>query len=287
MMTKQLTSVHLKWLAIITMTIDHFGVIVLAPYQQSPAIGTLYIIARLIGRIAFPLFAFMIVEGVIKTKHPLRYLLRLMIMTITIAVAMAVLQAMNMSLLAGNIFIDLTMAALTMTAFIQKPFWQKALGVLPLGYYWYASQTPSLPAYLRPDYGLYGLILFGVFFGALVVLPSWRRRRLRAKDINLADPYLLPESPYQIASHAFMFLHILWYIIYVVSLSVLPGQPAIVLWLGRYAGAQSYALLSGLILLFYHGEKGKAQRWFQLFSYLYYPLHFVGLYGIYLLTTWF
>ena len=59
----------LKIIAAITMTIDHIGAI-LFPH---------ILILRIIGRIAFPIFAFMIAEGCKYTKNKLRYLLFMMI----------------------------------------------------------------------------------------------------------------------------------------------------------------------------------------------------------------
>ena len=53
----------LKWIAIITMIIDHVGA---ALYPQ-------HLILRIIGRIAFPIFCFLLVEGAIHTHNIRRY----------------------------------------------------------------------------------------------------------------------------------------------------------------------------------------------------------------------
>lgn len=58
---------HLKIFAIITMTIDHVGAVL---YPQ-------YHVLRIIGRFAFPIFAFLIVEGMIHTHDAKKYLIRL------------------------------------------------------------------------------------------------------------------------------------------------------------------------------------------------------------------
>lgn len=63
----------LKMIAIITMTIDHIGYILI------PTDTTTYMIFRCIGRIAFPIFCFLIVEGFHHTKSPINYLIRLLI----------------------------------------------------------------------------------------------------------------------------------------------------------------------------------------------------------------
>lgn len=62
-----LNAFQLKILAIIFMTIDHIGAI-LFPYEM------LY---RQIGRLAFPIYCFLIVEGVVHSRDVKMYLLRL------------------------------------------------------------------------------------------------------------------------------------------------------------------------------------------------------------------
>ena len=55
------------------MTIDHIG------YIFIPSDTTTYMVFRCIGRIAFPIFCFLIVEGFHHTKSPINYLIRLLI----------------------------------------------------------------------------------------------------------------------------------------------------------------------------------------------------------------
>lgn len=59
-----LSNNQLKIIAIITMTIDHIGAYLLPQYA----------ILRIIGRLAFPIFAYMIAEGCTYTKNRRRYL---------------------------------------------------------------------------------------------------------------------------------------------------------------------------------------------------------------------
>ena len=62
----------LKWIAVITMLIDHVGVVFFPEYS----------IIRWIGRISFPLFAFLICEGYRHTSNIWKYFLRLGIFAI-------------------------------------------------------------------------------------------------------------------------------------------------------------------------------------------------------------
>ncbi|MBE5965922.1 MAG: hypothetical protein E7255_02995 [Lachnospiraceae bacterium] len=64
-------SFTLKMIAIITMLIDHIGAIFI------PENTLLYFIFRGIGRLAFPIFVFLIVEGFYHTSNIKRYLARL------------------------------------------------------------------------------------------------------------------------------------------------------------------------------------------------------------------
>jgi hypothetical protein len=63
---------QIKWIAVITMTIDHIGFFLLNETTD------IYLMFRTIGRVAFPLFAFMIAEGYFHTRSKLKYFIRLL-----------------------------------------------------------------------------------------------------------------------------------------------------------------------------------------------------------------
>lgn len=66
-MERKLTSNQLKLLAMLTMTLDHIGV------QMFP--GVLWL--RIVGRLAFPIYAYMIAEGCAHTRNRRKYLLQM------------------------------------------------------------------------------------------------------------------------------------------------------------------------------------------------------------------
>ena len=63
----------LKLIAMITMLIDHMTAILV------PVTSPFYLIGRIIGRVAFPIYCFLIVEGLKHTSNIKKYLLRLLI----------------------------------------------------------------------------------------------------------------------------------------------------------------------------------------------------------------
>ena len=66
---RRLSSLDLKILAAVTMLIDHLGITL---FPQA-------VWMRCVGRLAFPLFAFLIAEGFCRTRSFQRYLLRLLL----------------------------------------------------------------------------------------------------------------------------------------------------------------------------------------------------------------
>ena len=64
---KLLNNFTLKMIAILAMAIDHIGAVLFPQYD----------IFRIVGRIAFPIFAFTLVEGFMHTKDIKKYMLRL------------------------------------------------------------------------------------------------------------------------------------------------------------------------------------------------------------------
>ena len=82
----------LKLIAILSMLIDHAGATIIRTLWQSPVISSsvsqsrlwseIYKISRSVGRIAFPIFCFLIVEGFLHTRNVWRYARRLFLFSL-------------------------------------------------------------------------------------------------------------------------------------------------------------------------------------------------------------
>ena len=85
-----LSSSALKIIALIAMTIDHFAAVILVHshtldtvvFRSGMTVCTWYDIMRWTGRLAFPIFAFLLCEGYSHTRNRLRYGLSLLVMAI-------------------------------------------------------------------------------------------------------------------------------------------------------------------------------------------------------------
>ena len=82
MQYKILSRSALKWIALITMFIDHIGAIIGSIVFESWQLGWLYDTLRTIGRVSFPIFAFFIAEGWFYTHSKKKYFFTLLIFAI-------------------------------------------------------------------------------------------------------------------------------------------------------------------------------------------------------------
>lgn len=270
-----LDSYHIKWIALITMFIDHTGVIVLLPFL-GPSHG-LYVLFRLIGRLAFPLFAFMVVEAMTHSSRPLRYIQRLALMGLFIGVAIAFLTFLNFDVFAGNIFVDLTLGALTLYLMSHRRLWVRFFSIFPFLYIAliqvYEASIRVEFTYanaIRADYGIYGFTLMLGFFIAKKYV-NWSRNR-NGNPTPSSLTWLDIQHVAMTSGFSLLLINLAWYVLFLIN----PSNPEL-----SFMGAQSYALLSMFFIFRYSGKLGHAPRWFKPFTYAFYPLHFIVIYLIY------
>lgn len=141
----------LKWIAIITMVIDHTAHVLV------PTMFPEYTVMRYIGRLAFPIFCFLLVEGFLHTSDVKKYLIRMLIFA-----------------LVAEIPFDLALSGQAFYWGHQNVFWTLFLGLLVM----YLIQTfPAkwmipvagiggmlIAHLLSTDYGAGGVLLIFVFY---------------------------------------------------------------------------------------------------------------------------
>ena len=76
---KVLSGAELKYIAFLSMLIDHVNKALIYPYLNGGILSYISNVFDIIGRIAFPIFAFLLVEGYFKSKNTKKYLLNLIL----------------------------------------------------------------------------------------------------------------------------------------------------------------------------------------------------------------
>ena len=142
-----LTSYQLKWIAVITMVIDHIGA-VLFPGE---------LILRIIGRLSFPIFCFLLTEGFCHTHNRKAYMQRLGVFA-----------------LVSEIPYDLTFHGRLLELERQNIFFTLLVGVILLhllesGGQWLLQAAKVLfmmwiAEVFKVDYGYEGILLIGIFY---------------------------------------------------------------------------------------------------------------------------
>ena len=140
-----LTSFQIKCLACLFMLIDHAGVTLV------PISSPCYIYFRMMGRLAFPLFAYMLATGYRHSRDLRKYLLRLTVFAL-------LMQAVYVLVMDGddiNIFATLALGLITIIG------WEKLKGERK----WSVSgvllviAAAAVGQLLKFDYGAYGILL--------------------------------------------------------------------------------------------------------------------------------
>lgn len=125
----------LKWIALITMTIDHLGA----------ALFPNYVFMRIVGRLSFPLYGYLLVLGIKSTRNVKNYIVRLFIFALISQVPFS-LALSYQPFETLNIFFTLSLGMLS----ILKP-----LLILP---------SLIISEFLYFDYGAYGIALIACMY---------------------------------------------------------------------------------------------------------------------------
>lgn len=162
----------LKWIAIVIMFLDHAGaslleVFALNIYGNSPLAGqidNLYFwyevdqMLRIIGRTAFPIFCFLLVEGAVHTHNPGKYLFRLAVFAVVSEIPFDLALHNQMIFWANqNVFFTLLAGLLVIQVFQRYPAegWK---GMLALAVMAVAAEACGT------DYGAIGVVVIAVMY---------------------------------------------------------------------------------------------------------------------------
>ncbi len=144
----------LKWVALVTMFIDHAAV------ALAPAYGNVYWCMRFIGRLAFPLYCFLIVEGFCHTRSVGRYLGRLAVFGLISEIPFNLLLTGHFfSLRYQNVYFTLFLGLAALWGYkkmADRHLW-------PLGLVW-CVVLAFLAEILRADYGATGAALIWLLY---------------------------------------------------------------------------------------------------------------------------
>jgi len=175
----------LKIIAIATMVIDHVGHIL---YPD-------LLFLQMIGRLAFPIFAYLIVLGVESTKKPVKYMMTLLVFAIVSQVPYFL--AFNIQPFERlNILFSLLLSAITIYYYDKRS---------PLAF------VPLLLSIIFPTEGSYYVVVTAV--GMKLLKDNWKLGALVLVALNLQFPFITTDIYSQIQILALLavpliFLHI-------------------------------------------------------------------------------
>jgi len=173
---KGLTGSTLKIIAMIAMLIDHIGAAVFVRVIRSTGDMSFYesyTILRKIGRIAFPIFCFLLVEGFIHTSDKKKYAVRLGIFALLSEVPFDLaFQSKLIGLEYQNVFFTLLLGLLAMIGcqYIEEKYPIRNLQVICMELLTMAV-CMGMAEFLKTDYGAIGI-------GCMMLLYALRSRPL-------------------------------------------------------------------------------------------------------------
>lgn len=257
-----LSAAVLKNIAVITMTIDHVTAVLLKAYLKSQYVTNLYTSqwyywGRVIGRIAFVLYAFMIAEGSVKTHNRKGYAMRLLFLAFISIVPQSYATSgkwINPGDL--NIFFLLFLGLITIYGYewLEKNIAHTAASAASRILLIAASCAIAVVCHF--DYGMMGILLIMVFYIYRGNMP----KMIVAVVLVMSVGYMI---------------HV-----------VVSSGP--VTWINNHRNnllqafintdrIQIWGLLALPFICFYNGKKGRQLP--KVFYYLYYPVH-LGILGI-------
>lgn len=289
-----------KVIGMIVMTLDHVGLFLISYFGSNlDSAGYLTgFIFRCIGRIAFPLFAFMLAEGMLHSKKPLKYIGRIAIVWAVCFIGQCVLiygfkyDTVNFA----SPLTDLLLCALVLYC-LKLPKYKKLFSLLPIGvilmsygvqlYEGFSLDNIEvvwLPEFARAGYSLYGLAITLGFFYAPAISQALSKASLAQLDEGSRQAFLSTKTYRSLInlvgiSFFVVITLIFWglHYVYQPEVSGVVYNP-----LDPYnMSIESYGLLAVFILMAYNEKRGYDNKLFRYVSYSYFPVHLAIIYLIF------
>jgi hypothetical protein len=252
------------------MTIDHIGLFI---GVYNPGIDVLWL--RIIGRLAAPLYIFLLAEGVRHTRNIYKYLLRIGLMALSVILIMLIINVLapNSGLYGvRNIFLEFFFLILTIVFLKLQPKILKLLALLPIGAIITGYLLPKFAlvplqySFLLPEYDVFALVLFlGFYFSSTII-------RLVYQKYNLTTSETLETNP------QYLFIKNLFSVAVIILTTFIFYLCAELGFIYEYGGIQSFFIFSFIFIIFYNyrlGYRGKITKWIK---YTYYPVHLLILF---------
>ena len=266
-----LSAFWLKIIAMVMMIFDHIGAIILFHYsinEPSSFLASLYEPFRIIGRFSFIIFAFLVVDGVTHTSNKIKYLSRLLILSLVMTLG----ELCFTHTYSGNPITTLFLGALTIVL-LNLPKFYKLTACIPCIYV-ILSDLDIIP--FKNEYGIYGFFLIIGFYLSLIVSKFLLEyySSVNNLDIEIFANEQMIHKYRLIISCIFIFSYNLaWYLIY-------PSWNNIPL---IDMSLQVYSTFAIFPLFIYSGKRGYNSKWFQYGCYIFFPAHILIIYFISLL----
>ena len=263
-----LSAFWLKIIAMVTMIFDHIGAIILFHYsinEPSSFLASLYEPFRIIGRFSFIILAFLVVDGVKHTSNKIKYLSRLLILSLVMTLG----ELCFTHTYSGNPITTLFLGALTIVL-LNLPKFYKLTACIPCIYV-ILSDLNIIP--FKNEYGIYGFFLIIGFYlsliGAKFLLEYYSS--VNNLDIEIFANEQMIHKYRLIISCIFIFSYNLaWYLIY-------PSWNNIPL---IDMSLQVYSTFAIFPLFIYSGKRGYNSKWFQYGCYIFFPAHILIIYFV-------
>lgn len=229
---------QLKIIAAIAMVCDHIGF-----YLVPPSLPV-HTALRIIGRIAFPVFAYFIAEGCVHSKNKFRYLAMMAFCAVIAEIVFGIANA------SGMMYVDYSSIFMTFT-----------FGIIAAFLYDFYRKNAEEGHYTEAAIYLAGL---AVYMLAIAYIDFY----VRSYEYGIGGVLIILLS-YFISNR------------YLKLAGYATGCLAVVV-NGVMKGLQSYMLLSVPVMLLYNGKRGKWRM--KYFFYIFYPGHIVVILLIGLIT---